>query len=137
MKADDFKDFCDGGRYGGAKVLIQLHAPGTIAAQLDARKEISPVMDRVNLLKQALAQLEAQGADIGNLPPELAGRLPPPDATRLALGQPVPFLLGKLEQRGELLLLHYVQDGVKFAVTICPDDVKHITIAESAHIVAP
>lgn len=137
MKADDFKDFCDGGRYGGSKVLLQLHGPGTIAAQLDARKEIAPVMERVNLYKQALAQLQAQGMDVSNIPPEIAAQLPPPDATRLALGQPVPFLLGKLEQRGDLLLLHYVQDGVKFAVTVGPDDVKHITIAESAHIVAP
>lgn len=137
MIAEDFKDFCDGGRYGGAKVLVQLHAPGTIAAQLDARKDIAPMMTRVNLREHALKQLAASGADIRDLPPDIASQLPPADATRIALTDPVPFLLGQLELRGAVLVLHYAQDGVKFAMSIDPGDVKHITVAEATHIVAP
>jgi hypothetical protein len=132
MNADDFKDFCSGGRYEGCKVMVQLHAAGTFMAMLDARKELQAAQvtrsAREFIMRQAAAAAHELTED------ELR-QLPGPDVMKTEMVQPVPLLIGMLERRDNLLLLRYVgPDGSKMVLSIVPDDVKHLTVAEATRI---
>lgn len=132
MKAEDFKDFCEGGRYGGSQVLVQLKDPRTFTAMLDKKKDLMVSMLQRSARDQILAQAAAQGIELSE---EDMRSLPPPEQMETQVVPPVPVLLGTLEVRGELLCLHYMGgDGSKILVTLLPDDIKHLTVAEATRI---
>lgn len=129
MKAADYKDFCKNGKYGG-KVLVQFKDPGTFTAMLGEDREISPMMIRAEqALMMMIRQMESQGAGEEQI------------AAMRAMGGPgaqpmqaVPMLIGELEIHGELLTLSYKAGETMFEVTICPDEIKHVTAAVNRHI---
>jgi hypothetical protein len=129
MKATDFQEFCTNSKYGGT-VLVQLKDPATFSAELNAKREIEPAQYSEQQTAQMLArQLAAQGVPDENIDAALArggtGRQPM---------APVPVLSGELEIEGELLILTYQAGDTKFRLTICPDDIKHITSPVNRHI---
>lgn len=133
MNAEDFKDFCSGGRYEGSKVMLQLKTAGTFTAMLDKRKEILPTMQVMSQREAIMRSAAAQGHELTE---DEMRQLPPEDQVTTEIVRPVPILTGILERRENLLLLRYPGVcGTKFIVTILPEDVKHITVAESTRIV--
>lgn len=137
MNIEDYKDFCDGGRYGGSKVLVQLVEAGTFTAMLDERREIGPAMLVRDVRTEMLKEIEAmQPPPSDEQLAQYLAQLPPP-GTKKAMPVPaVPILVGTLEARGNLLLLRYSgPDGTKLIVSLRPEDIKHVTVAEATRIV--
>lgn len=129
MKAIDFQDFTAEGKFGG-NVLVQLKDPRTFCASLNEKREIEPAQFSEEATLQLYAQkLAAEGATPEQIQEILRrggpGRQPIP---------PVPILSGELSILGELLVLTYESGETKFRVTICPDDIKHITSPVNRHI---
>lgn len=122
MKAEDFADWCEGGRFGG-KVMVQLKNPGTLTPMLDARRELT--LAAINLRDNARKQLgrELTSDELAQVPD---GDKPVPA---------VPVLIGTLEVRSPFLLMTYEGFGAKFQVTINPDDIQHISRPVATHIV--
>lgn len=133
MKAEDFKDFCEGGRYGGSEVLVQLKDPRTFSAMLDSHKNLMPAMLQRSAREEILRQAAERGIELTD---DEMRQLPPPEQMQTQMVPPVPVLLGTLEMRGELLCLRYKgSDGTKMVLTLLPDDIKHLTVAEATRIV--
>jgi hypothetical protein len=135
MNAEDYKDFCEGGRYGGAVVMLQLKDARTFTGMLDERKDLAPASRVVDVREQILRQAEAQGVALSE---EEFATLPPVGTLQSTVVPPVPLLLGTLEARGNLLVLRYDGFGPhksEMVLTILPDDIKHITVASSTRIV--
>lgn len=128
MKASDFQDFTADGKYGGT-VLVQLKDPATFAADLDSKREIAPALFSAEQSAQLWARnAMAQGATEEQVKAILAEGVP------LQRVPPVQVLIGELAIQGELLILTYQTGETKFRVTICPDDIKHITSPVNRHI---
>jgi hypothetical protein len=129
MKSESYKDFFKDGRYGGAKVMVQLKDAGTFTAMVDARHELQlATLRRVdpNAAKMIMERLgrDLTEAEIAELP------------RQEAVVPPIPVLIGELEALGEdLLLLTYVGQDRRFRICFPAEDVKHVTVAENTRIV--
>ncbi len=123
MKATDFAEFCEEGRFGGGEVMVQLKEAGSFLPAVDDAGRVS------------LAQMDAYAAATQQkgepLTPEEMAQIGP----RFRAIPPIPVIAGKLRIFGELLLLTYEFSGKRYHVTINPDDVKHVSAPESRRII--